>query len=255
MTPQERGTEEEVDQGKSSDRPAASAESRQGRIGVAVLGLDAWAVALFVPLILASADAGSFAVSAVALIPLGLGLAAYPRWGPEVFLGVFPCALIVCLAICESRLASQLHDALSLSLGAAALALHILGVTLLIRVAPTREVGVRPLSDALHIQVDHATRRARLRGLIVTVATLGAFAILILSPRIGGVLKFDRAETTRTFVASVSVVVATVVLIGFVAPATRIARSLPKTRRTGRVVLLLSAAIMGAGVYWLLQGR
>lgn len=239
--------------------PMTSPETRLpaegGRVRALVLGVDAWAVGLFVPLLLAGTGGGLLAVSMLPLAALGIGVALWPRRGAVWWvLGVFPVMLVGVVGLADRG--GAIHETATLALAALALALHVFGVAAVVRPAPRSGTTVRPLTA---LAVDHAAmRRARVRTLVLCLCGVGAAALAVVVPTWGSSREVERvfgdsAQAASAFVATVAVVLSVAVLAGLVAPATRLPRAVQPGRRSTRVALLSMVVVMGAGVWYLLH--
>ncbi|MCB9635060.1 MAG: hypothetical protein H6721_23285 [Sandaracinus sp.] len=222
-------------------------------------GLIAWAVVLLVPLAVARPRPTAWPVLVAVLVPL---VAALPTWRREIvrrllLLVIYPCALATGVAL-SPRLAD---------LDAHPPTMRLLGALAFLAFAASASVAdPRPAPPGLAIKSLSAvsgdpglSRRARVRAWLVGAVTVGALAIAVVAPAVGEdpSVTFGAASgpAAGTLVAVLAALLGTVVVAGFVGPATRRRRGVVTARRAQRVGLYLLVVLVGGLVLRTLAAR
>ena len=223
---------------------------------VLVLGLNLWAVGLAGPALIAG-DVAVALGSLATLIPLALGIASRGRkhLGSALLLAVFPASLLMGVLALDRRSGSA-HPPLALVLGSISL-LAFGAVTAQILGRPTARADVRHREMGDVAGDPSAARRRWLRRAVLAIAAVGALALALVAPFVGGEAALttawgDAAEAAGTLSASVGGALSALVLAAFVGPGLRSRRSPPVTRQRWRVGMYLLVATSGAGVFILL---
>ncbi len=253
-----------MDRAFSSSEVASSSSLRrtsrladQGRAWV--LGINAWAVASFLPALLGGLSSPlAVPFLLIPLIPLGIGvlLVGPARTGARfLLLGAFPATLAGLVAGLPALARQPPSSAAGTALGVLSLlaygaaAAHAVG-----KPAGSRPAQLRPLGSVA--PVEEHTGRKRLRQVVLAIAASGGALLVVVAPTLGGPGAYqagwgDAAREASALTAVVGAVLATVVLTLFVGPTLRAARGdAPTWRRVrGRVMALVLTFVVGLAVY------
>lgn len=227
---------------------------------VAVLGINAWAVLLAIPLAYAPGALG-WARAATLALPLAVltagtltlrRLSAGAGW---LLLAGFPAALAAVMAARPELRALDAYPPLGLALGAVSLAAFGGAAAFAIgRPRSTRRTTRQPLASPPS-PLPGAARRTVARRLLLGVATAGALALVAVAPALGGRTEAtrawsDAAEQGALLASVVGSALATILLGVFVGPALRANRARTEPRSSARrVVLALLVVASGAVAY------
>lgn len=243
--------------GYAADR----APGRTDVVRLGALGINAWAVAVFVPSLLGTRELG-WALAVLPAFLLVAGLTVLRRWpgaAAWLLLAAFPACIGLAVADLPSQGGGPVQDTVALGLAAASLVLFLaVAAGVCSRPGPVRAATLRPL-DERQANVDETRTRRLRRGLLLTAAGLGMWAVSVVAPTWGSrealVTAWGRATAqgeVLTAVAAGMLAVASLTLL--VAPSTRRRRRRPTPPRqlALRVALLMLLALLGAYLHRLL---
>tara|TARA_B100001750_G_scaffold230519_1_gene227036 strand:- start:2218 stop:2982 length:765 start_codon:yes stop_codon:yes gene_type:complete len=239
-------------------RPTRASLDRAEVARVLVLGLDLWAVVLLVPAILAGDPvvAGASAAT-LTLLVVGATQLHRPRLGAALLLALYPAAILAGALWLDRRTSASPYPPVALVLGAMALLAHgAVSAQILGRPPVRADVRHRDMEAG---DVDPAARgRAWRRRLALLVSALGALALALVAPFLGGDAELttawgSSAEAAGTLAAATGGTLGFTVLAVFVGPGLRKQRPPPASRRRWRVFLFLLVAASGVVVHTLLQ--
>ncbi|MFW5924967.1 MAG: hypothetical protein ACOC9O_02050 [Myxococcota bacterium] len=243
--------------GEAADRaPGAS-----GALRIAVLGLNAWAVVVFVPVLFEPRKtAGVLAIAALALLAGGVrALLRWPSAASWTLLGAFPATLAAGVASLPRDGDQPMQGTVSLALAAVSFIAFILVTARACARPPSiRPEATRPLDEANGAPVP-ASRRAVARGAFLAIAAAGAFTLVTVAPTWGTRRRLElawngAADEAAVLTAVFAGVIAISALALIVAPAMRRRRPRrrPPTRQLQiRVALLVALALLGLYVHYL----
>ena len=240
---------------KGSASIPAAGRAEAARIWV--LGANLWTVACLMPGLIA----GQLAVaggSAALLALVALGVRSRPRrvLSATLLLALFPAGVLALVLTLDRLTGGGAHPPLALALAAASLlAYGAVTAQALARPAAREDIRHREMTTLLGDPAARG-RRWRRRSLL-TVATLGAVALAVVAPFVGGELALarawgDSATAAGTLTAVVGGALGVVVLAAFIGPGLRRQRPPPASRRRWRVVMFLVVAATGGVVHTLL---
>jgi len=235
--------------------------TRVDAIRVGLLGANLWAVSALVPAALSGPRVTAWLLAMLPLPVLALAALALrrlPRIAPWLLLGAFPLSVAVVVSAMPSHTVDAPYPAMALFI----VALALLAYGAAAAAASERphwdsHASSRPLPDT-RVPKD-ATRRRRIRGVVLTLGAIGAFALAVVAPLAGGERALraswgEGAPEAGVLSAVVAGSLATLMLAAFLGPSTRRRKHLPSSRqRRTRVALLLMVVLTGAGVWWMLQ--
>ena len=246
----------------ASTQPANAA--RGATLGIVLLGLNAYAVALLLPV--AHVGLGGALDSALMIAPLAalFGGAALVGRGQRrdleraLLLAVFPATLAIALALRRDLAAQGALDGVGLMAAAASsLAYAAYAARLSARPEHLRVTRVQPLPLAARLD-EPAERRWLRRGVLATTAC-GAFLVAVLAPALGDrselVERWGEAADEATVLAAVLGASASVLAIAaIVGPALRANRPghPAPSRRTARLAVAATIAAVAFMFWWLL---
>ncbi len=233
--------------------------ARVDSLRVTVLGVNAWALLLLLPWLLAApAEPTTVLWLFIPLIALGVGTLAissqrlFAAW---VLLGVFPvlCAFIV--AFMPQLTEHPPHGTFSHALGALGLVAFGAGAAMAVgRPLEVRSASRRPLGTVA--PVEERSQRRRGRRILVAITTAGAFAIALFAPAVGDQSAYVQAwgEASRE-AATLSAVVggglSASLLALVIGPGLRASRArAPVARQANRrALMLLGLFVVGLVLY------
>lgn len=231
-----------------------------GLLRIALLGLNAWAVAVFVPILFEPRrTAGVLAAAALALLAGGVrGLARWPAAASWALLAAFPATLAAAVASLPPDADQPMQGTVSLALAAVSLIAFILVTARTCARPPsTRPETARPLDEANGEPVP-ASRQVAASHVFLAGAAVGAFALVAVAPTWGTRRALElawngAADEAAVLTAVLAGVVAVSTLALVVAPAMRRRRPpRPRTRQLQiRVTLLVTLALLGLYVHYL----
>ena len=220
-----------------------------------LVGVPVWVaqpIALWVPLVLA-----------LPLVPLGLGaLASQGRtsaFGSDAlwWLAVFPAATAAAMLRGRDWVAGDSLSLPTVLLGSASLL--VFGAIALSSVTRIRHVD-RAKVEALRVVSGDpdALRRLRVRQVLLGLGGVGAFALAVVAPYAAPAHWSGQWGEAGPAASVLTAIVAgglgVVVLAGFLGPATRKKRDVvPARRRLVRVILALTVAATGTGVWFVMH--
>lgn len=243
--------------GDAADR----APGRADAIRLAALGINAWAVAVFVPSLVGTGEVG-WELATLPLLLLAAGLTVLqrrPGLSGWVLLGGFPAAIGLAVATLPSQGGGPVQDTVALGLASASLLLFLgVGARVCSRPGPGRTATLRRL-DEREANVAEVRARQLRRAVLLAVTGLGMWGVAIVAPTWGSREALVEAWGPATAQAEVLTAVAAGVLAIaalslFVAPGTRRRRRRPTPPRqlALRVTLLMLLALLGAYLHHLL---
>lgn len=226
---------------------------------VVVLGLNAWAVLVVIPMLLA--EPRSFAHVAWLLLPLPALLAgalAMPRSRPLaswVLLGGFPTLLVAVVAAMPRLVLQSAYSTVGLLIGALSLVAFGAGAAYATaRPEALRPTTRRPLGSVTPI--DEPRERSRGRRLLVGAGVIGSMLVALVAPAFGGVESYGEvwgraAPEAAVLTAVVGGALATVTMAVFVGPTLRAERGRGLSRRqvNRRILALLVSVTLGVAFY------
>lgn len=228
---------------------------------VAVLGLNAWAVLVFVPLLAAGARSGwSYGLTALGLVLLAAGaalLARAPRIATWLLLALFPVGLAALVATLPSLALQKTHSLFALLLGAVSLVAYgAFTAAVCARPSALRATTSKPLEPG---QGGGSLRHRRVRRRVLVVAgALGAFAVAVMAPLWHGDEAAERAwgdsaDEGRMLTAVAAAALGAAIMALFIGPGTRRSRSRPPTARQAyvRAAMLVMVALAGVLTWWI----
>ncbi|MFW6051636.1 MAG: hypothetical protein ACODAU_10700 [Myxococcota bacterium] len=240
------------------DEPADEGIRRDESLRVLLLGINAWAVTAFVPLLLTPA-AGAAWLCAISFLLLGAGAVALPRWPTAAtwtLLTSFPATLAAARAWLPEDGDGVAQGTVPLLLAAGSTTVFLLLAARVCAQPPRPRPGTaRPLTERDGPRMP-PSERARHRATFLAVTGTAAFALALVAPTRGSRAELehrwrDAAPEAEVLTTVVAGVLAVAVLGLFVAPAMR-RRPHPHIRRPRlavRVALLLLLALVGVYVH------
>jgi len=224
-----------------------------------VLGVNAWAVLLLLPCLLAGPRSAMHLIwLAAPLLPLALGGALLARartiaaW---VLLGVFPTLMAAVVAIVPRLVVQPAYSTTGIVIGAISSVAFGAGAALASgRPEGLRTSSRRPLGSVAALS--EAPRRSRLRWAVVGTAVAGATVLAVVAPFHGGVAAYQAVwgpagPEAGVMSAVVAGTLAAAALALFVGPLLRADRGRPPSRRAvrRRVTALLMSVAIGLAFY------
>ncbi|MEM9067761.1 MAG: hypothetical protein AAGE52_04620 [Myxococcota bacterium] len=227
------------------------------RLAFVAVGLNFWAVAVFVPGLVAEPRGAGIILPLVApLVVLGLALLRLTRW---VVLAIVPSSLVLSAAVLpEFTLGSPHPPAIRLISALSLLGYGVIAARVVGRPNP-EEARAKSLPPSKEDPA--AARRHRGRLGMLAIAGTGALLIAVLAPVLGSTAALRRhwgpsAGAAEVLTAVVAGAVATLSLATIVGPATRRRRHpVSMRRRRTRIALLMMVVVLGAFVWMTIQRR
>jgi hypothetical protein len=241
---------------RAAERPAGAARAR-----LAILGVNAWIVALLVPSLHLDVwrDGGGLdlglLVSIAPLVVLAVALAVphrgAARWG---LLAGYPASIALALAVRGELAERDAHGTIGLVLAA----LSLLAFVAAAAHASSHQPGSAQRETPLERDpVAEPVARRWVRRALLAIAAAGALALTLVAPTLGGrrarVERWGEAADDATVLAAVVASTVACVAIGaIIGPALRAARpgSHPPAQRQRRLAASMLLAV-AAGVGWL----
>lgn len=247
---------------ESRARPTGSERAR-----VLVSGINLWLVAGAIPATIVQ-HWGGLGASTGILLPLAIGAALLSGRAPSeggrsrflatLFLvGLVPAATLGVVMLLERSSTNDSHPALAMALGSASL-LAYLAVTAGVLARPMERSDVRHRDMKALVESDDAGGRRWRRRLVLGVAGLGAIALALVAPYLGGEGALfrawgDAADAAGTLAAVVGGALGVLVLAAFIGPGLRAQRPPPVNRQRWRIAMFTLVAVSGAVVHTLLD--
>lgn len=249
-------TNQSAHEGAQADAPRAL-RVEQSRL--LVLGMNAWAVLLAVPL-WSGQPRATWAILLL-LLPLAclaaglLLLPASRRITAWVLLGAYPTSIASVAAALPQLAVASPYSTPGLLLGTLSLAAFGAGAAFSATRPPAlRPTSSRPLGSVAPIE-EHAGRRT-VRWALLGVTSLGALAIAVVAPAVGDRAGYEAAwgeaaDEAAVLTAVIASALSAATLALFVGPTLRASRPRRRSRRRTRrrIGWLLLSAVVGAAFY------
>ena len=249
-----------ADENEERERPEKGNDSLRALI----LGLNAWAVVIALPLAFAPERVEESILWS--LIPLALLLSGIlqsrsaSNQGEGLLLLAFPVALGATAAWRSGPSGGEMNAALGSTIAALSLLLYwaaaLRAVNLPVLSVPARVRTLGPPTSP-----PPRTRHRRLASRLLWVSGLSSIALATLSPLLGSESTWasawgEAADEARVLVTVVAGALACAVLVAFIGPATRARRGpAPDRARSDRRAMLFTTLALGAAAGWLLLER
>jgi hypothetical protein len=251
-------SEGEVPAARAVERPPSPAGLGMARARVAVLGVNAWIVALLVPSL--HLDGGfdrvlPLLVTIVPLVVLAVALAiphrGAARWG---LLAGYPAAIAAALGFRSELAERDAHGTIGMVLAALSLLAFVAAAA---HASSPHPAGAEVQTPLERDPVAEPIARRWVRRALLAIAASGALALTLIAPTLASrrerVERWGEAADDATVLASVvAATVACVALGAIVGPALRAARpgSASPAQRQRRLAASMLLAV-AAGVGWL----